>query len=74
MRLIAAPLALRLEHYVSQFTELRKASRLHNVFSEYLRKNADSVDQFRELGVWLYDCVHTRDPLQSRTNKSAIYY
>jgi hypothetical protein len=55
MRLIAAPLALRLEHYISQFTELRKASRLHNVFSEYLRENADSMDQFRELGVWLYD-------------------
>jgi hypothetical protein len=55
MRLIAAPLALRLEHYVSQFTELRKASRLNNVFSEYLRKNADSVDQFRALVHCLID-------------------
>ena len=27
----------------------------HNVFSEYLRENADSMDQFRELGVRLYD-------------------
>ena len=27
----------------------------HNVFSEYLRENADSMDQFREPGVRLYD-------------------
>ena len=26
----------------------------HNVFSEYLRENADSMDQFREPGVRLY--------------------